>query len=97
MNKPNEATYLMRESIRETRRELGSWQGKARIFASLCRQYRAQKSDLVEPFRIMNEHAFAQVRRLKVHINKLLAIQERLNDLALQIAEIESRMKLLPE
>jgi hypothetical protein len=96
MSMPNDATHIA-EAIIVTRRELWRSERNVKFWVSLCRQDRARKSNLAQLFRIMAENAFAQVRLLKRHIKKLVATQGRLNELGLQMADLESRLKLLSE
>ncbi len=84
MSKTTEPTY-----ITEARRELAKRQRNAKFFASQYRQYRAQKSDLAQPYKIMTKHALSHVRYLKRSIQKAVAIQKRCDELTLRIAELE--------
>jgi hypothetical protein len=84
VSKDIEPTY-----IKEVRRELAKRQRNAKFFTSQYRQYRAQKSNLAEPYRIMAKHALSHVRRLRRFIQEAVSIQKRCDQLSLQIAELE--------
>ncbi len=85
MSKSNTAAY-----IAEAPRELAKIQRKAKFFASQHRKYRAQKSDLAQPYKTMTTNALSQVRFLKRIIQKVEAIQKRHDQLTLRIAELEA-------
>ena len=90
MSKTNEPTY-----ITEARLELAKLQRNAESFAAQYRQYRAQNSDLAQPYKVMTKRALSHVRYLKRFIQKVVAIQKRLDDLTRRIAEVESRRGLI--
>jgi hypothetical protein len=50
-----------------------------------------RKSDLARPYKIMAASALAKVRHLKRHIREIEAIQKRIDELALRIAEIDAK------
>lgn len=86
MSKTTEATY-----IGQRPRELATRQRHAKFFASQYRQYRAQKSDLAQPYKIMTKHALSHVRRLRRFVHEAVSIQKRCDGLTLRIAELELR------
>ena len=90
MSKTSEPAY-----ITEARRELAKRQRNVKFFASQYRQYRARKSDLARPYKIMTTLALSHVRHLKGYILKAVTIQGRIDELSLQIADLESRRQLL--
>lgn len=73
------------------RRELVRAQRNARWFAAEYRKYRTKKSDLAKPYKILAANALAKVRRLKRHIPKMEALQKRLDEVTLQLAEIDAK------
>jgi hypothetical protein len=84
VKKTTEATY-----IEQRRRELARFERNAEFFTSEYKQYRARKSDLAEPYRIMAKHALSHVRRLRRFIQEAVSIQKRCDQLTLRIAELE--------
>lgn len=88
MTKATEPTH-----ITEARRELARRQRNAKFFASQNRRYRAEKSNLAQPYKIMAKLALSHVRYLKRSLQRAVALQERLDELTLRIAKLESHRK----
>lgn len=80
-----------RTNIAEARRELARYERNARHFASQYRQYRARKSDLAQPYKVMTTLALSRVRYLKDYISKAVSNQKKIDELTLQIADLKSR------
>jgi hypothetical protein len=90
MRKTSEPAY-----ITAARRELAKCQRNSKFLASQYKQYKARKSDLARPFKVMAKLALSHVRQVKGYILKAVTIQERIDELSLQIADLESRRQLL--
>ena len=88
MSKSNEATY-----ITEARRELAKLQQNAKFFAAQYKKYRTHNPDVAQPYKTMAKSTFSRVRFLKRFIQKVVILQERRDQLALRIAELESKRK----
>ncbi len=74
--------------ITEACRELAKIQKNAKFFASQYRQFRAQKSDLAQPYKIMTKYALEHVRSLKRYIKGLEDLQKQIDELDRRIAKL---------
>ena len=85
MNKTIETPH-----IALARLELAKFQKNAKHFASQYRQYRARKSNLAQPYKIMATLALSRVRDLKRYIRNAVSTQQKIDELNIQIANLES-------
>jgi hypothetical protein len=76
--------------IKEARRELAKFQKLAKFYTSQHRQFRAQKSNLAQQYKLMAKYGLARVRSLKRYIKESEDLQKRIDELDRRIAKLSS-------